>query len=105
MISMLLTVFIYTPVNAQDTIELKAASYTKTINERADKIIAKLGISNAKKYQSVKNIIAGQYRNLNTIYENRDEQKKSIKAAYGTNKVLLDSLLKNLENGITEKVA
>lgn len=89
---------------AQDTIDLKAASYTKTITERADKIVARLGISKAKKYEAVKQIITQQYRDLNTIYTERDEQIKTARAVFATDKMALDSAKANIEASVAAKL-
>ncbi len=98
----LLTAFVSS--YAQDTIDLKAASYTKTITERADKIVAKLGISKAKKYEAVKQIITQQYRDLNTIYTERDEQLQTAKTAFTSDKKALDSTKKNIEASVAAKL-
>jgi len=54
----------------------KEASYTHTINARAEKIVKSLGICDSLKAGRVKNIIANQYRNLNDIQTLRDTQIK-----------------------------
>lgn len=56
------------------------AAYTKTINQRAQKIVAVLGVNDSAKAMQVQSIIAGQYRNLNTIHTDRDLQVKTVKA-------------------------
>jgi uncharacterized protein (DUF2267 family) len=55
------------------------AAYTKTINQRAEKIVATLGITDQKKSARVRDIIAGQYRNLNDIYTKRDDKLNAAK--------------------------
>ncbi|MES2773812.1 MAG: DUF3826 domain-containing protein [Bacteroidota bacterium] len=95
---------LFAGARVQDTIELKAASYTKTITERADKIVAKLGIADNKKYESVRQIITQQYRDLNAIYTERDEQVKAAKENLRSDKTALDSALKNLESQVTQKL-
>lgn len=55
-------------------------AYTKTINARAQKIIATLGISDSAKAWRVQTIIANQYRNLNVLHADRDSQLNAIKA-------------------------
>ena len=54
-------------------------SYTRTINTRAEKIVASLGISNTRQAELVQSIIATQYYNLNTIHTDRDLQIKAAK--------------------------
>lgn len=44
------------------------AAYTKTITERADKIVAPLGIDDAAKATRVRDLIVNQYRGLNAIH-------------------------------------
>lgn len=81
----------------------KAAAYTKTINSRADKIVATLGITDAAKRTTVRDIISGQYRNLNDIYNARDEQIKAAIAKEGITKEALASQLKQIEQETTAK--
>ncbi len=54
-------------------------SYEQTIDLRAAKIVAGLGISDSLQFNRVKQIIANQYKDLNDIYNWRDEQIKSAK--------------------------
>ncbi|MBD2703886.1 DUF3826 domain-containing protein [Spirosoma sp. BT702] len=51
--------------------EGKEAAYTRVVNERAAKIVATLGITDATTTDKVQQLIAQQYRNLNDIHENR----------------------------------
>jgi hypothetical protein len=55
------------------------AAYTRTINVRADKIVAMLGIDDPAKATRVRDLIAGQYRSLGTIHDARDAQIKAAK--------------------------
>ena len=50
----------------------KETAYELTINNRAQKIVDKLNISDIAKATLVKNIIAAQYKNLNKVYTSRD---------------------------------
>jgi hypothetical protein len=74
----------------------KEAAYTKTINQRAEKIVAALEINDAAKALKVQSIIAGQYRNLNTIHTDRDNQMKAAKAK-GDAKETTDIAVKKIE--------
>lgn len=67
---------------AQDakTTEEKEAAYTRTITNRAAKIVTTLGISDSVLATRVTRTIADQYRNLNTIHTSRDEAVKAAKA-------------------------
>jgi hypothetical protein len=48
------------------------AAYTRTITERAEKIVATLGIDDEAKNTRVRDLIAGQYRALREIHDARD---------------------------------
>lgn len=72
------------------------AAYTKTINERSDKIVAQLGITDAAKASNVQSIIAAQYRNLSTLHSSRDNKIKEIKAK-ADSKEATDAAVKKVE--------
>jgi hypothetical protein len=57
----------------------KEAAYTRTITTRSEKIVQGLHIPDSLKAKRVVTIITDQYRNLNTVYAERDEQLKLIK--------------------------
>jgi hypothetical protein len=48
------------------------AAYTRTITERADKIVAPLAIQDAAKAARVRDLIAAQYRSLREVHAARD---------------------------------
>ena len=56
------------------------AAYTRTISQRADKIVATLGIDDAAKSTRVRDLIAEQYRSTGKIHDDRDAAIKSAKA-------------------------
>lgn len=60
--------------------ESKEAAYTRTINERADKIVAKIEGLDPKKAPQVRDVIADQYRQLNELQEKQDTQVAALKA-------------------------
>jgi hypothetical protein len=55
------------------------AVYTKSINDRAEKIVATLGIDDAGKSTRVRDLIAGQYRTLRDIHDARDAKLAQAK--------------------------
>jgi len=65
---------------AQQPIESKEAAYTRTITERAAKIVATLGLTDEAKSTKVRDVIANQYRELNTVHEARKAQLAALKA-------------------------
>ncbi|MBC6109224.1 DUF3826 domain-containing protein [Pedobacter sp. CCM 8938] len=78
---------------AQDKAAEEKLAYIKVITERSDKIVAKIGLTNEKKIEKVRNIIRDQYSNLNDIYANRDLKIKDLKEKNASNKVERDSAL------------
>jgi Spy/CpxP family protein refolding chaperone len=60
--------------------ESKEAAYTRTITERADKIVAKLEGLKPAKTTKVREVIVAQYRALNDIHEARKTRLAALKA-------------------------
>jgi len=83
------------------TKEEQDAAYTKTITQRAEKIVATLGISNSEIVTKVGDIIVQQYRNLNDIHTAKDNKLKSAKELKETNKTLAEEQAKNAENEVS----
>jgi hypothetical protein len=59
------------------------AEYTRVINERADKIVATLGIDDSAKAGRVGELIAGYFRNLREIHDARDAKLDEAKNSPG----------------------
>lgn len=82
--TLLLLFFAASSVLAQTTNppapDAKAAAYTRTLDERAIKILAKLAVADQASSNRVHGIIVQQYRNLNDIHSERDQQIKNAKA-------------------------
>jgi Spy/CpxP family protein refolding chaperone len=64
--------------------ETKEAAYTRTITERAAKIVGKIDGLKAKDSVQVRDVIAEQYRALNDIYEQQKTRKAALKAQPAT---------------------
>lgn len=94
-----------TVVFAQNNAVADKAAYTKTITERAAKIVNTLGINDSKKAEKVTNIIRDQYSNLNDIYTARDLEAKDIKEKNKDNKVLRDSALAKQNRAVDASLA
>jgi hypothetical protein len=78
------------------------AAYIRTITSRAEKIVATLGISDSPKAKQLTSIIADQYKNLNSVYTDRDEQIKNVKQK-GQPKEATDTDIKNIETSVEKK--
>jgi len=98
---LLLTCASLTATFAQDKTAEEKLAYVKVITERADKIVANIGVTDQKKATKVRDIIRDQYSNLNDIYANRDLKVKDLKEKNASNKVERDSALAK-ENRIVE---
>lgn len=59
--------------------ENRDPKYVSSIVGRSQKIVDKLGITDAKQAEEVRNVIANRYFELNDIYEIRDVKVKEIK--------------------------
>lgn len=57
------------------------AAYTRTITERADKIVAPLGIQDAAKAARVRDLLVQQYRDLRDIHAKRDAKIAEVRAS------------------------
>lgn len=96
-----LILFLFLLLTLQSFVQTKEeqeAAYTKTITERAEKIVAPLGISNPEVATKVRDIIVQQYRSLNEIHTAKDNKLKSAKELKETNKEQAEELAKNAEN-------
>ena len=91
---------------AQDVnnISDKEAAYTRTITSRSEKIVQGLHLPDTLKAKRVTKIITDQYRNLNTIYTERDDQVKLIKQK-GESKDSAANDIKTVQEGTDKKVA
>jgi hypothetical protein len=70
------------------------AAYTRAIAERADKIVATLGIADAAKAARVRDIIAGQFRGLREIHDARDARIEEATKAPGGDRTIADAWIK-----------
>ncbi|RKR84342.1 uncharacterized protein DUF3826 [Mucilaginibacter gracilis] len=81
----------------------KAAQYTKTITDRANKIVAKLGITDAAKYKRVLDAVVNQYRTINDIHELRNAQVADIKKQAGDDKAAAAAKIKAADDELASK--
>jgi Spy/CpxP family protein refolding chaperone len=101
--NIVLLVFIFTwlmlPVSArqQQTDAEKEQAYTKVVTQRAEKIVKTLNISNVEKSARVRDIIAGQYRYLNTIHDSSDAKINTIEEKKELSKEKREELIANIK--------
>lgn len=92
------------PVATQESAGDKEAAYTRTITQRADKIVKTLNLADEKKATKARDIIVQQYRDLNDIHGERDTQLKAAKAKAGENKQLAEAQTKQIEEKATARL-
>jgi hypothetical protein len=79
-------------------------TYTRIITQRADKIVATLKIADPVKAVVVRDIVVQQYRNLNEIYGERDNNLKAAKELKTTNKSLAEEQIRIAENEVNARL-
>src|SRR5882762_2445940 len=82
----------------------KAAQYTEVITKRADKIVAKLNITDQAKYKRVLDVIVNQYRSINDIHDARNTQAADIKKQAGDDKADANTKIKVLDDDLDQKI-
>jgi FtsZ-binding cell division protein ZapB len=92
LLSALLFVAITSLAQAPQT-EDPAAAYTKTLTQRAAKIVAPLGINDSATANKVQTIIIQQYRDLNTLHEQKEEKTEQLKQLHSAYISKLSTLL------------
>ena len=96
--------FVLTSQVFAQTKEDQDTAYTRTITQRADKIVAPLGIADSVKAVKVRDIIVQQYRNLNEIYTEQDNKLTAAKELEATNKALAEEQIRNAENEVNARL-
>ena len=85
------------PAATQESAADKEAAYTRTLTQRANKIVKTLNLLDESKATKVQNIIVQQYRDLNEIHSDRDARVKAAKANASPNKVAAEAEVKKLK--------
>jgi hypothetical protein len=80
----------------------QAAAYTRSITQRADKIVAPLHLADAGKATRVRDLIVRQYRHLNQIHTDRDAQLQAAKEKAG--KATAEARVKGIEAKAREQL-
>ena len=88
-------------VCAQD----KAAEYRQVVTGRAAKIVTPLGLADSSRAIKVRDIIAQQYIDLNTIHDARNAAVKQVKEANKDNKEKAEQEVKKLQEDADMKLS
>jgi hypothetical protein len=101
----LLSSFLLTAIGQEKKLTaIEEAAYTKTINQRADKIVATLSIADSLKAIEVRNIIAGQYRDLNKIHTERNDKISKAKKGTTSDKEAVAAQVSKIEEKSTKEL-
>ena len=81
------------------------AAYLQVVQERADKIVATLGLTDAERKTRVRDLIARQYRDLRAIHDPRDAAIKVAKAKSGDDKPAAEQAIKAARDHAGQQLA
>lgn len=79
------------PTDQTDAADDPEAAYTRVITERADKIVAPLGISDAEQATRVRDIIVKQYRGLREIHDAIEAKTAEAAKAAGADPTVVNA--------------
>jgi hypothetical protein len=88
---------------AQKNESEEEAKYNKTINERAQKIVVTLNISDSVKFNKVTAIIANQYKDLRNIHDSK-EKEITIARQRTEDKAKVEEQIRKIDNSTTKKL-
>ncbi len=81
------------------------AAYTRTITQRADKIVATLGLNDLDKVARVRDVIVQQYRDLSRIHDARDAQVKAANERSGADKAAVAAEVQSIQERARTRLA
>ncbi|WP_370912909.1 DUF3826 domain-containing protein [Chitinophaga sp. RCC_12] len=96
--------FCQAAVFARQTNPPDDTAYIRTTNQRADKIVATLGVANADSALRVRDVIAQQYRYLNEVQVKHDQEVKLAKEQFANDKPALTTQLKGIEDATNQQL-
>ena len=73
-------------------------AYSRTIIQRAEKIVKTLAITDSVQAMGVRDIIVAQYRSLNDVHKAHHDQVKMVKARKDVDKAAMDAEIKTVES-------
>lgn len=85
-------------------VQFEDTTYIRVITQRAGKIAATLGITDSSAFLHVRGLIADQYYQLNTIYNERDSAIRLLKNQSASDKQAIDWGKKDIEIRAGKKI-
>src|SRR5690606_7739382 len=86
-------VFAFNSVSAQDSRQ----EYLKVITERADKIVATLGIQDSTQYYKVRTLVVNEYDQVNTHHEEKQREIQDLKKKFKSDSEVQKAKIAKLE--------
>ena len=80
------------------------AAYTRTIDERAAKIVTPLGLADSAQAARVRDLIAGQYRALRDLHAARDTKIGAVKKQANADKAVIEAGIQTASNEAQSKL-
>ncbi|TXK23455.1 DUF3826 domain-containing protein [Pontibacter qinzhouensis] len=90
---------------AKKSAKEEAQAYIQVTNQRADKIVDNMAISDRTKKLKVRDYVAQQYRDLSRIHEQRDARVKAVKETAGTNKQATEKRIAEIDEFTNAELA
>ncbi|WP_437919080.1 DUF3826 domain-containing protein [Sphingobacterium sp. LRF_L2] len=78
--------------------------YLKVITERADKIVATLGISDSVQYYKVRGLVVNDYDHVNTHHESKQEKIQAVKQKFSSDKETQQAKIAKIEETEAKKL-
>ncbi|MFC0512908.1 DUF3826 domain-containing protein [Mucilaginibacter angelicae] len=79
-------------------------NYIKVITERSNKIVTAAGITDSVKFKKVRDIVAAQYSDLNTIYDARKNKVNDIKTQMPDDKAGANAKIALIDSDVVKQV-
>jgi Skp family chaperone for outer membrane proteins len=93
-------VFAFNRVSAQDSRQ----EYLKVITERADKIVATLGIQDSAQYYKVRTLMVNEYDQVNTHHEEKQREIQDLKGKFKSDNKVQKAKIAKLEQSKAKKL-
>lgn len=78
--------------------------YIKVVTERSNKIVTAAGITDSLKFKKVRDIVAAQYSDLNTIYDARKAKANEIKTQMPDDKTGANAKIALVDSDVVKQV-
>ena len=78
--------------------------YIKVVTERSNKIVTAAGVTDSVKFKKVRDIVAAQYSDLNTVYDARKTRVNEIKTQMPDDKAAANAKIALIDSDVVKQV-